>query len=169
MILLNLFKKCLFYGDLSYMINKDNIITLWVGIFVFVGMICTAYLTIRLGKLDWFGPNCYYLTARFESVSGLKTGAFVEMAGVQIGEVASIQLDPNDQVAVVKMMIHSNIQLTDDVIASIKTSGLIGDKYIKISAGGSDTVLKDGDLIFETESAVDLESLISKYVFGGVK
>ena len=151
------------------MINKDNIITLWVGVFVFIGLVCTAYLTIRLGKLDFFGPSGYYLIARFESVSGLKSGAFVEMAGVQIGEVESIKLDPNDQVAVVKMMIHSYIQLSDDVIASIKTSGLIGDKYIQISAGGSDTILTDGDLIFETESAVDLESLISKYVFGDVK
>jgi len=151
------------------MIKKDNIITLWVGIFVFIGLMCTAYLTIRLGKLDWFGPGGYFLTARFESVSGLKTGAFVELAGVQIGEVASIALDPQKQVAVVQMMVHPNIELTDDVIASIKTSGLIGDKYIQISAGGSDTILKDGDLIFETESAVDLESLISKYVFGGVK
>jgi phospholipid/cholesterol/gamma-HCH transport system substrate-binding protein len=151
------------------MINKDNIITLWVGIFVFIGLMCTAYLTIRLGKLDWFGPGGYFLNARFESVSGLKAGAFVELAGVQIGEVTSIKLDPKDQVAVVQMMIHSNIKLTDDVIASIKTSGLIGDKYIQVSAGGSDTVLNNGDLIFETESAVDLESLISKYVFGGVK
>jgi phospholipid/cholesterol/gamma-HCH transport system substrate-binding protein len=151
------------------MVNKDSQITLWVGIFVFIGLVCTAYLTIRLGKLDWFSPGGYYLTARFESVSGLKAGAFIEMAGVQIGEVESIRLDPKDQVAVVKMMIHAHIQLTDDVIASIKTSGLIGDKYIQISAGGSDTILKHGDLIFETESAVDLESLISKYVFGGVK
>jgi phospholipid/cholesterol/gamma-HCH transport system substrate-binding protein len=151
------------------MINKDHIITLWVGIFVFIGLVCTAYLTIRLGKLEFFGPGGYYLTARFDSVSGLKNGAFVEMAGVQIGEVTSIHLDPKDQVAVVQLMIHSYIQLTDDVIASIKTSGLIGDKYIKISPGGSDILLKEGDVIFETESAVDLEALISKYVFGGVK
>ncbi|MBF0450757.1 MAG: outer membrane lipid asymmetry maintenance protein MlaD [Candidatus Magnetomorum sp.] len=151
------------------MINKDHIITLWVGIFVFIGLMCTAYLTIRLGKLDLFGPGGYHLTARFDSVSGLKSGAFVEMAGVQIGNVVSIHLDPADQVAVVNMMIHSTIKLTDDIIASIKTSGLIGDKYIKISPGGSDKLLKDGDVVFETESAVDLEALISKYVFGGVK
>ncbi|ETR67718.1 MAG: ABC transport system substrate-binding protein [Candidatus Magnetoglobus multicellularis str. Araruama] len=151
------------------MINKDSIITLWVGIFVFIGLLCTAYLTIRLGKLDWFGPGGYHLIARFDSVSGLKSGAFVEMAGVQIGEVASIRLDPKDQVAVVRLMIHANIQLTDDIIASIKTSGLIGDKFINISPGGSDIILEDADLIFETESAVDLEALISKYVFGGVK
>jgi len=151
------------------MINKDHIITLWVGIFILIGLMCTAYLTINLGKLDFFGPDGYQLSARFDSVSGLKSGAFVEIAGVQIGEVTSIHLDPKDQVAVVKMMINSNIHLTDDVIASIKTSGLIGDKYIKISPGGSDTILKEGDIIYETESAVDLEALISKYVFGGVK
>jgi len=151
------------------MINKDSLTTLWVGIFVFIGLLCTAYLTIRLGKLDWFGQGGYHLTARFDSVSGLKPGAFIEMAGVQVGEVESIRLDPEDQVAVVKMMIHSYIKLTDDVIASIKTSGLIGDKYIKLSPGGSDIILKDGDVIYETESAVDLEALISKYVFGDVK
>ena len=151
------------------MTNKNNLITLWVGIFVFIGLLCTAYLTIKLGKLDWFGPGGYHLTARFDSVTGLKPGAFIEMAGVQIGEVETIHLDTKDQVAVVKMKIFANIALGDDVIASIKTSGLIGDKYINITPGGSDITLEDGDVIFETESAVDLEGLISKYVFGGVE
>jgi phospholipid/cholesterol/gamma-HCH transport system substrate-binding protein len=140
-----------------------------VGVFVLIGMACLAYLTVKLGKMELIGDNYYSLYARFNSVSGLKVGAYVEMAGVQIGQVDSIFLDQQEQVAVVKMKIQKGIVLTDDVIASVKTSGLIGDKYIEISPGGSDKVLKPGDSITETESAVDLEELIGKYVFGGVK
>jgi phospholipid/cholesterol/gamma-HCH transport system substrate-binding protein len=90
------------------------------------------------------------------------------MAGVQIGHIAAISLDLEKQVAVVEMKIQNEVVLTDDVIASVKTAGLIGDKYIKLSPGGSDVILKPGDLITETESALDLEELVSKYVFGGV-
>jgi len=151
------------------MIQKNYKIDMWVGVFVFIGLLCVSYLTIRLGKLDWFGENRISITAKFESVSGLRPGAFIEMAGVQIGEVETITLDTNDMVAVVSMQINSDIQLTDDSIASVKTSGLIGDKYIKISPGGSSTILKNGDRMTETESAVDIESLISKYVFGKVE
>lgn len=111
----------------------------------------------------------YPLYAQFSSVSGLREGASIEMAGVWIGQVDSISLDEEEQVAVVKMKIQEGITLTDDVIASVKTSGLIGGKYIEISPGGSDNILKAGDLIIETESAIDLEELVSKYVFGGVK
>ncbi len=111
----------------------------------------------------------YPLYARFSSVSGLKEGARIEMAGVWIGQVDSIFLDQEEQVAVIKMKIQEGITLTDDVIASVKTSGLIGGKYIEISPGGSDNILNAGDLIIETESAIDLEELVSKYVFGGVK
>lgn len=111
----------------------------------------------------------YPLYARFSSASGLKPGAPIEMAGVWIGQVDSIFLDPEEQVAVVRMKIEKGIILTDDVIASIKTSGLIGGKYIEISPGGSDNILKTGDSVIETESAINLEELISKYIFGGVK
>lgn len=139
-----------------------------VGIFVVIGILCVGYLTIKLGKMELMGDNYYPIYARFESVSGLSKGAYVEMAGVQIGQVESIALDQEMLVAKVKMKIQKDVVLTDDVIASVKTSGLIGDKYIKISPGGSDEVLKPGDIITETESALDLEELISKYVFGGV-
>ena len=147
---------------------KRSSIETGVGIFVIIGIVCVGYLTIKLGQMEWFGENYYSLEARFQSVSGLKKGAQLEMAGVQIGKVDSIYLDLEKQMAVVKMKIQNGVILTDDVIASLKTSGLIGDKYISLSPGGSDTVLKPGDLITETESAVDLEELISKYVFGGV-
>jgi phospholipid/cholesterol/gamma-HCH transport system substrate-binding protein len=139
-----------------------------VGLFVLAGIICVGYLTIRLGKMEILGNNTYTVYGRFESVTGLTSGASVEMAGVQIGQVADITLDKEQQVAVVAMKIEKGIKITDDVIASIKTAGLIGDKFIKLSPGGSDLLLKDGDMITETESGVDLEELISKYVFGDV-
>lgn len=137
-----------------------------VGIFVILGMICVGYLTIKLGKMQILGDNTYSISARFESVSGLKTGAYVEMAGVPIGQVASIRLDHKEQVAMVKLKINKDVTLTDDVIASVSTSGLIGDKYVKLTPGGGDENLKPGGIITETESAVDIEALISKYVFG---
>ena len=140
-----------------------------VGVFVLIGLISVAYLTIKLGKMEWFGDNYYMVDARFDSVSGLQTGAQVDMAGVEIGQVADIQLDNEEQVAVVSMKIEKGVVLTDDVIASVKTSGLIGDKYIKLTPGGSDRILKSGDLIIETESALDIEELVSKYVFGNAE
>jgi phospholipid/cholesterol/gamma-HCH transport system substrate-binding protein len=119
--------------------------------------------------MELIGGNYYHLLARFNSVSGLKAGAQVEISGVQVGQVDDINLDVKQMVAVVDLKIRKNIQLTDDTIASVKTAGLIGDKYIKISPGGSDDILKPGGTIEETESAIDLEELISKYVFGGIK
>ena len=139
-----------------------------VGIFVFIGILCVGYLTVKLGKMELLGKNYYSVQAQFESVAGLKVGASVEMAGVPIGKVEAISLDIERQIARVWMKIQSDVAITDDAIASVKTAGLIGDKYIKLSPGGSDLVLKAGDTIIETESALDLEDLISKYVFGGI-
>ncbi len=147
---------------------KKASIEVSVGIFVLIGIICLGYLTIQLGKMKWIGDNHYSVYARFHSVTGLKTGTEVEIAGVQIGTVDAITLDTQKQEAVVKLNIRKDIVLTEDVIASVKTAGLIGDKYIRLSPGGSDEVLKPGDFITETESAIDLEELISKYVFGKV-
>ncbi len=147
---------------------KRSSVEIWIGIFVVIGAVCVGYLTIKLGNATWFGDNYYPLYARFQSVSGLLPGTHIEIAGVKIGRVDSITLDYDEQVAVVKLKIKNGIELTDDVIASVKTSGLIGDKYINMSPGGSDEVLKPGDMITETESAVDLEELISKYVFGSM-
>ncbi len=140
-----------------------------VGIFVFIGLLCVGYLTVKLGKMQLLGDNYYTIYAKFESVSGLKKDTSIEIAGVQVGRVSNITLDPEEQVAVVTMKIKKNVPVSDDSIASIKTSGLIGDKYIKISPGGSDTLLHDGDILTETESAIDLEDLISKYIFGSVQ
>lgn len=146
---------------------KKTSIETSVGVFVLLGLICVGYLTIKLGKMELVGDNNYPVYARFQSVSGLKKGSHVEMAGVRIGTIDSITLDKENR-AVVRMKIEKDLSLTDDSIASVKTAGIIGDKYIKISPGGSDTLLKPGETITETESALDIEELVSKYVFGGV-
>jgi phospholipid/cholesterol/gamma-HCH transport system substrate-binding protein len=90
------------------------------------------------------------------------------MSGVQIGTVDQITLDPQEQIAIVQLKIKKDVAITDDAIASIKTSGLIGDKFVKITSGGSDQILGPGGIITDTESAIDLEELISKYIFGNV-
>ena len=147
---------------------KKSSIDLGVGIFVLIGLVCVGYLTIRLGKMEVFEAEHYFLKARFQSVSGLKTGANIEIAGVPVGKVDSISLDLKEHVALVQLKLKKDVVLTDDVIASVKTAGLIGDKYIKLSPGGSDEILEPGDTILETESALDIEEIISKYAFGGV-
>ncbi len=139
-----------------------------VGIFVLIGLLCTAYLTVKLGRMEVFGSDAYELQARFTSASGLRVGASVEVAGVEVGKVSLIDLDAEHSQALVTLLLNNKLKFTDDTIASIKTSGLIGDKYINLSPGGSGIFLEAGEEITDTESAVDIESLISKYAFGGV-
>lgn len=142
-----------------------------VGIFVLIGLLCVAYLAVRLGRMEVFSEKGFTVSARFDSASGLRPGADVELAGVPIGRVASIKLDedPMHSQAIVELKLDKNLHLSDDTIASIKTSGLIGDKYVSLSRGGSDVEIPAGGSITETESPMDLESLIAKYAFGGVK
>lgn len=142
-----------------------------VGIFVLIGLLCVGYLTIRLGRMDLFSARGFDISARFDSASGLRTGADVELAGVPVGRVTAIRLDTDTMrsQAIVDMKLNENLHLSDDSMASIKTSGLIGDKYISLSRGGSETEIRRGGTITETESPMDIESLISKYAFGGVK
>lgn len=147
---------------------KKGSVEFAVGIFVIIGMICVGYLTIKLGQMEWIGEDSYSIKARFRDISGLKKGSQVEMAGVQIGRVDDIRLDQERMMALVTMKIEKGLKLSEDSIASIKTSGIIGDKYVKISPGGSEEMLEPGDVIVETESAVDLEEMVSKYVFGDV-
>jgi phospholipid/cholesterol/gamma-HCH transport system substrate-binding protein len=139
-----------------------------VGFFIIIGMLSIGYLTVRLAKSEFMGKSAYEVFARFQSVSGLKTGASVEMAGVKVGRVEEIHLEKKTQVALVRLKIYKDVDLSSDVIASVTTSGLIGDKFIRLSPGGSEKTLKPGEFITETESAVNLEELIGKYVFGGV-
>jgi phospholipid/cholesterol/gamma-HCH transport system substrate-binding protein len=147
---------------------KQSSVELGVGIFVLLGVLCIGYLTLRLGEVQVLGDKHYTLNARFKAVTGLRSGAQVEIAGVQVEQVDAITLDPQDLVAMVRLKIREGILLPDDSIASVKTSGLLGDKYIQLSPGGSDTLLKPGGLIVETEPALDIEALISKYAFGKV-
>ncbi len=149
------------------MAKKRFNVELAVGIFMLIGMLGVAYLAISLGGINLFGKKYTRIYAQFDSVSGLKEGARVEIAGVLVGKVENISLDEDDM-AQVELAIFPEVKLQADVIASIKTQGIIGDKFIKISPGGDDEYLKDGDQITETESAIDLEDLISKYVFGDV-
>ena len=144
---------------------KKSSIETAVGAFVLVGILCVGYLTIKLGKMELLGDNHYTLYADFSSAAGLKQGASIEMAGVQIGQIEAISLLPIIKAARVELKIDNTVTLSSDVIASIKTAGLLGDRYLALTPGGSDEILQAGDSIEETESALDIEDLISKYVF----
>jgi len=135
-----------------------------VGVFVFVGMISLGYLAIRLGKLQVWGERGYLVYADFSSVVGLKLGDSVEIAGVKIGKVVSIGLA--DDLARLGLRINPQVALQEDVIASVRARGLIGDKFILISLGGSDRLIGDGGKIRETESPPDLPELLGKVIGG---
>jgi phospholipid/cholesterol/gamma-HCH transport system substrate-binding protein len=137
-----------------------------VGLFLVLGILALGYLSIRLGRVSLLGGTGYLVTADFPSVGGLKAGSGVEIAGVLIGRVESIGLA--DYQARVVLRLDGHVKLQDDSIASIKTKGLIGEKYIRISPGGSDKIIPPNGRIREVEAPVDLEELISKYIFGKV-
>ena len=139
-----------------------------VGIFVVIGLICVGYMTIKLGKVSLFGDDYYSLYARFSSVSGLKTGSPVEVHGIEVGRVEKMTLDSEKQTAVLELKIQKGLTIYDDAIASVKTAGLIGDKFVNIDPGGGGEVLASGAFISETTSPTDMEELISKYAFGDV-
>ena len=138
-----------------------------VGLFLVAGILCLAYLSIRLGKLELVGGDDVPVTAEFSTVAGLKQGANVEIAGVEVGKVDSI--DIRDYKAVVRMRVRRGLRLQEDTIASVRTRGLIGDKYINLSPGASDRLIPPGGKIRETESAVDLEGLIGQFIHGSTK
>jgi phospholipid/cholesterol/gamma-HCH transport system substrate-binding protein len=138
-----------------------------VGIFVLVGIICLGYLSIKLGKLELIGGNVYEVVAQFNTASGLKAGSSVEIAGVEVGRVRAITL--NEDRAAVILAVDNSVKLYTDTIASIKTRGIIGEKFLALSPGGGGDPLKPGDTIRDTESGLDLEELVSQYVHGNVK
>ena len=139
---------------------------LGVGLFMVVGIVALAYLSMNLGRVDIMGQRGYVVYADFPSVGGLKSGAAVEIAGVSVGRVQSIGL--KDYQARVTLRIDSDVKLQTDAIVSIKTKGLIGEKFVLISPGGSDKIVPAGGRLTEVEAPVDIEELISKYVFGKV-
>jgi phospholipid/cholesterol/gamma-HCH transport system substrate-binding protein len=138
-----------------------------VGFFVLIGILCFGYLSIKLGRLEFFGEGRYIVHAKFAKAGGIKPGAVVEIAGVEVGKVKSVMLDKDYQ-ATISLLINKDVKIQEDAIASVKTKGLIGEKYLQISPGGSDELLSDGGLIKDTESAIDIEELLSKYIFGKV-
>ena len=137
-----------------------------VGLFMIAGIICLGYLSIKLGKMEVIGNKGYEVQAVFSNSGGLKTGSSVVIAGVEVGRVKEIGL--KDYEARVVLSLPVDIKIQEDAIASIKTRGLIGEKYVEITPGGSEKLIKPGGRIRETQPPVDLEQLISKFVFGKI-
>jgi phospholipid/cholesterol/gamma-HCH transport system substrate-binding protein len=140
-----------------------------VGLFVLIGLLCVGYLTIKLGRMELLSDDGYRVVARFSSASGLRAGADVEIAGVPVGRVASIELTEDASSALVVLRLSPKLRLSEDTIAAIKTSGLIGDKYVNLAPGGSPDMIEQGGEIRETQAVIDIESLIAKFAFGGVQ
>jgi phospholipid/cholesterol/gamma-HCH transport system substrate-binding protein len=138
-----------------------------VGVFVLAGMLCLGYLSIKLGKLELIGGDVYEVEAQFTSASGLKSGSAIEIAGVEVGRVRGITLIEDR--AKVKLAVNNTVKLYTDTFASIKTRGIIGEKFLALSPGGGGDRLKPGDTIRDTEAGLDLEELVSQYVHGKVK
>ena len=139
----------------------DRRVNIAVGLFLVLGILALGYLSVKLGRVSFFGAGGYSVTVEFPSVGGLKSGSSVE-----IGRVESIGLA--DYQARVILRLNRDVQLQEDSIASIKTKGLIGEKYVRISPGGSDKIIPPNGRIREVEAPVDFEELLSKYIFGKV-
>ena len=137
-----------------------------VGFFMIIGIICLGYLSIKLGKIEVFGDEGYEIQAVFSNSGGLKSGSSVVIAGVEVGRVKRVILD--DYQAKIFLNLPLNLKIQEDAIASIKTKGLIGEKYVEITPGGADELIKPGGRIRDTQSAIDIEELISNYVFGKI-
>ena len=135
-----------------------------VGVFMIIGIICLGYLSIKLGKMEVFGDKGYEIQAIFSNSGGLKSGSSVVIAGVEVGRVKRIVLD--DYQAKVFINLPLEVRIQEDAIASIKTKGLIGEKYIEITPGGAEEIIGPGGRIRDTQPPVDLEQLISSYIFG---
>jgi phospholipid/cholesterol/gamma-HCH transport system substrate-binding protein len=138
----------------------------WVGIFVVIGIGAIVFLALRVGNLTSLTTTpSYRLEARFDNIGGLKLRAPIKAAGVAVGRVDRISLDPKTYEAVVTMRIDNGFEFTKDTIASILTSGLLGEVYVGLSSGGDPQMLADGGTITKTQSAVVLEKLISQFLF----
>jgi phospholipid/cholesterol/gamma-HCH transport system substrate-binding protein len=144
--------------------NKNTLTEVLVGLFMVLGFTCFAIVAMRFGTQSIFTREGYTLTANFDSVSGLKKGSLIEIAGVKIGKVMDITIDGYQ--AKVKMNIETGIKVEDDAMASIRTKGIIGEKYVKFTSGASEDYLGDGDEISETESVLDIEEMIGKFIYG---
>jgi len=137
---------------------------IFVGIFVLLGIVCLGYLAIRLGKLEVMGNTGYVVYADFSSVAGLKPGDPIEIAGVKVGRVEGLSLA--DDRARLSLRIDDGVKLSEDTIASVRSRGLIGDKFVLLSPGASDKIIPPGGKIRETESPPDITDVIGKYIGG---
>ncbi|MBP8814910.1 MAG: outer membrane lipid asymmetry maintenance protein MlaD [Desulfobulbus sp.] len=137
-----------------------------VGVFLVMGFLALGWLAMQLGEVSWLtGAKSYTLNAEFNNISGVKLGADIQISGVTVGKVRQLRLN-EDNLAMVAMQIDKGVKVPVDSIASVKSQGIIGDKFIQITLGGDETAYQPGETIVDTESAVDLESLISKFAFG---
>ena len=148
---------------------KQTKLEFLVGLFVLLGLAAVAYLTIKLGAGSLLGGDTYLIEARFTNAGGLNTGSNVVVAGVPVGRVEAIRMEESEYTAIATLRVMTGLKLPTDSMASIKTTGLIGDKFIALSPGADETYLEPGARITMTESAVDLESLIGKMAFGKVE
>ena len=147
---------------------KQNRLELLVGIFVLLGIVAVVYLTVKLGSGSMVQGDTYLVEARFANAGGLHSGSSVLLAGVTVGRVDDVRIDPTDFSAIATLRIQSALRIPTDSMASIKTTGLIGDKFVSLSPGAEETFLQPATRIIMTESSVDLESLIGKMAFGSV-
>ncbi len=145
---------------------KKSAIDIWVGLFVTIGMLAMLFLALKVGNMSAvsFAPT-YTVSARFDNIGGLKPRAPVKSAGVVVGRIASIQFDDTTYQATVTMTIEKAYQFPKDSSAKILTSGLLGEQYVGIEAGGDDQMLVDGSKITQTQSAIVLETLISQFLY----
>lgn len=148
---------------------KQSKLELLVGIFVLVGLAAITYLSVKLGTGSFLSGETYQIEARFANAGGLSSGGSVLVGGVPVGRIEGIRVDPADYSAIVTLSVLSGLKLPTDSMASIKTTGLIGDKYIAISPGADEAYLAPGARITMTESSVDIESLIGKMAFGSLE
>ena len=147
---------------------KYTRVDLSVGAFVLFGLAALAYLALKIGGGALVGRDTTTVRARFTNLGGLVPGASVLVSGVVIGKVETVELDKN-YAAIATLRVRKDVPLPADTMAAVRSSGLIGDKHIALTPGGDTVLLKPDELIVDTESAVDLESLISRFAFGGVK
>lgn len=137
-----------------------------VGVFVLLGFVAIFYLALKAANLASFNTGeTYTLTAKFDNIGGLKVRAPVRSAGVTVGRVASITLDTQTYQGLVTLEIQKSIQFPADTSAKILTAGLLGDQYIGLEPGGDDKMLRSGDTIKMTQSAVVLENLIGQFLY----
>ena len=145
---------------------RKSAIDVWVGIFVAIGLLAALFLALKVGNMNAvsFQPT-YTITARFDNIGGLKPRAPVKSAGVVVGRIADIRFDDTTYQATVTMTLERSYQFPKDSSAKILTSGLLGEQYVGLEAGGSDQMLAQGNMITQTQSAVVLENLISQFLY----